>query len=145
MPAFETTFVINASAERVWEVLTDLARYPEWNPQITSATGTLAPGKTIDIRLALPGRPAMNLKATIEQADAHKALTWRGHLLAPWFFQGYRRFDIAPRPDGGVTVTHLEKITGAFSPVFGVVMGGPVKTSQTALNEALKARAEARS
>jgi uncharacterized protein YndB with AHSA1/START domain len=36
MPAELTTFVdIDATPERVWQVLTDLPAYAEWNPFIT--------------------------------------------------------------------------------------------------------------
>ena len=38
MPAELTTFVdIDATPERVWQVLTDLPAYAEWNPFITEA------------------------------------------------------------------------------------------------------------
>ncbi|MBI4544746.1 MAG: SRPBCC family protein [Gemmatimonadetes bacterium] len=35
---------IEASAERVWQVLTDFAAYPEWNPFMRSISGTLEQG-----------------------------------------------------------------------------------------------------
>ncbi len=35
---------IEASPERVWEVLTDFASFPEWNPFIRDASGGLKSG-----------------------------------------------------------------------------------------------------
>src|SRR4051795_7694768 len=44
------TFVdIDATAERVWEVLTDLRAYAEWNPFITEAEGTIAAGERLSV------------------------------------------------------------------------------------------------
>ncbi len=63
MPVYETTSEINASADRVWEILTDFDRYPEWNPQVPSASGVIEPGAKIDLRLKFPSRPAMNVWA----------------------------------------------------------------------------------
>ena len=36
-----TEIEISASAERVWQVLTDLAAYHEWNPMIRLASGNM--------------------------------------------------------------------------------------------------------
>jgi uncharacterized protein YndB with AHSA1/START domain len=41
MREIRTEIDIRASTDRVWEVLTDLERYPEWNPFITRAGGDL--------------------------------------------------------------------------------------------------------
>jgi hypothetical protein len=54
MPVYQTTFEINAPASRVWQVLTGLERYAEWNPQIPTASGRLEVGGRIRLRLALP-------------------------------------------------------------------------------------------
>lgn len=142
MPIYKSTFEIAASAERVWEVLTDLERYGEWNPQIPVAKGKVEEGAEIEIKLALPGRPAMNLSATIEQAQENELFSWRGHLLAPWFFEGYREFAIQQVAPDRVTVTHTEDVHGAFAPIFSLVMGKPIEKSQRALNDALRTRAE---
>jgi hypothetical protein len=137
---YRTTFDIDATPGRVWEVLTDLQRYPEWNPQIPAATGKIEEGSDIGLRLKLPGRPALNVTATIERSEPGRSLTWRGHVLAPGFFQGYRSFDVEPSGDGA-RVTHLEEITGIMAPVFSLLMGTPQQKSHAALNEALKERA----
>jgi hypothetical protein len=87
----------------------------------------------------------MNLTATIEEARPDALLTWRGHVLAPWFFEGYRRFEIEPVASGRALVTHVEDIHGVLAPLFGLALGGRVQASHDALNAALKARAEASS
>jgi len=42
-------------------------------------------------------------------------------------------------------VTHVEDVHGVLAPLFGLALGGRVRTSHDALNAALKARAEASS
>lgn len=142
MPIYQTSFEVDAPAERVWDVLTRLDRYGEWNPQIPMAQGAVKQGSAIRLRLALSGRPSMEFSATVEEARPRSLLTWRGHVLAPWFFEGYRRFEISPIDEGKVAVTHIEDVHGLFAPIFSVLMGTPVRKSQAALNEALQSRAE---
>ena len=44
---------IAAPVERVWEVIADLDRYPEWNPFVVAARSTLAVGDPISMRVRL--------------------------------------------------------------------------------------------
>src|SRR5215210_5255347 len=57
-----TSVDIDAPAELVWEVLTDVAAYPEWSPLITSAEGTFADGGRVSFSF-----PRMNalLRTTV--------------------------------------------------------------------------------
>jgi uncharacterized protein YndB with AHSA1/START domain len=75
MPVYKTTFEINAGPNRVWKVLTTFDRYAEWNPQIPRASASLQEGASVTLRLALPGRPSMNLSATIEDVRPNELLT----------------------------------------------------------------------
>ena len=145
MPIYQSTFEINTTAERVWEVLSNLDQYADWNPQIPFARGPAEVGSEMSLRLQLPGRPAMNLSATIEEAQPGSLLAWRGHVLAPWFFEGFRKFEISPVGDNWVRVTHVEDVHGLFAPLFDLFMGAPCRTGQLALNEALRIRAEGKS
>ena len=142
MSVYESTFEINAPARRVWQVLTGLERYAEWNPQIPQASGRLEVGGRIQLRLALPARPTLDLSATIEEVQPDRLLTWRGHVVSPWLFEGYRKFAIQPVADGRVAVTHVEDVHGVLAPLFSVLMGAAVAKSQQMLNAALRARAE---
>jgi len=46
------TVEIAAPSKVVWEVLTDLDRYPEWNPFCLSATSSLEMGASVEMVLA---------------------------------------------------------------------------------------------
>jgi hypothetical protein len=142
MPIYQTTFDVHASAEDVWQALTTLERYGEWNPQIPRASGAIEEHGKIALRLALPGRPAMDLVATIEDVRPGRLLTWRGHVGARWLFEGHRRFEIRAIHDRRVSVTHVEDVHGLLAPLFALVMGGAVRRSHAALNHALRMRVE---
>ena len=84
----------------------------------------------------------MDLVATVEEVRPGHLLTWRGHVVAPWVFEGLRRFEIRPVAPGRVSVMHVEDIHGLLAPVFAVFMGAPVERSHHAFNDALRTRAE---
>ena len=46
---FEGTAEIDATPEKVWRVLADIANYPEWESGITAVEGTLVEGGRITI------------------------------------------------------------------------------------------------
>ena len=46
MKELHSEIVIDASPERVWDVLTDFASYPQWNPFIRRISGELEVGGT---------------------------------------------------------------------------------------------------
>jgi uncharacterized protein YndB with AHSA1/START domain len=48
---------INAPADLVWEVLTDFARYGEWNPFCVECRTGFKPGDPIDMKVKLGSKP----------------------------------------------------------------------------------------
>jgi len=54
MKELHSEIEINASAERVWDILTDFASYPQWNPFIRSISGELEVGERLEVRLEPP-------------------------------------------------------------------------------------------
>lgn len=69
---------IDAPAALVWDVLADLARYPEWNPFTVRAESTLAVGDPIDLYLPNPAVPGECLKIVEYMAavEPHRLLSW---------------------------------------------------------------------
>lgn len=143
MALHRTDFEINASDAEVWAVLADLDSYPDWNPALPAISGELREGSVLSMTLALPGRPALNVKAKVIEVIPNRRFSWRGHLGADVLFTGYREFAIEPLAADRVRFTHIEDLRGWLAPVFEAVMGGPVQHHHENLNESLKKRAEA--
>lgn len=84
---------IDAPPARVYAVLTDFARYHEWNPYLTSVRGELAVGRKLQLELSLPEGKTYELAPEVTQVIENTELRWRsqvwlpGLLLAEQFFQ----------------------------------------------------------
>ncbi len=143
MKEIRTEIAINASAERVWTVLTDFASFPQWNPFIASAEGELTPGQTLTVRLQTPDGKAMTFKPVVLVAEPNKELRWLGHLGMRGIFDGEHYFIIEGADNGGIRFIQGERFRGLLVPVLGL-LGMLNKTLQgfSNLNQALKARAE---
>jgi hypothetical protein len=131
-----------ASAERVWEVLTDFAAYPEWNPFIVRAAGQPVPGQRLELRLRLSGRRGMTIRPEVVEADPGRALRWLGRLLVPGLFDGEHRFVIQPSGPGRVRLTQHEEFRGLLAPLLLAMIAKPTLASFHRMNQALKARLE---
>ncbi|MER5885299.1 SRPBCC domain-containing protein [Streptomyces sp. NPDC001941] len=143
MQTISTTVDIDATPQTVWEVLSDLSGYQDWNPFIREAQGTVAPGERLRLKLfPAAGRPiAMSPKVLV--ADAGRELRWIGHLLIPGVFDGEHHFRLAPGPSGGTRVEHGERFSGILVPFTGKIIAN-TEHDFARLNAALKERAESR-
>jgi len=67
---------INAPASFVWDILTDLARYPEWNPYTVRIESTLELGAPVHLYLAGgDGNPGYNLEYLVA-FEPGRLLSW---------------------------------------------------------------------
>ena len=60
---------VQATSDRVWEVLTDFAAYPEWNPFITQVRGTARVGERLTNRMQPVGARGVTFRPTVLEAD----------------------------------------------------------------------------
>jgi hypothetical protein len=133
---------IEATAERVWEVLTDFSAYPAWNPFIVSAVGTAEVGSTLTLRMQPVEARAVTLKPTVlELAPGHR-LRWRGRLWIRGIFDANHVFTIESQDDGGVTVSQVEEFTGLLVPFLAGSLDRHTLPAFVKMNDALKVRAE---
>ena len=116
MKSFEATTTIQATPETIWEILTDAAGYPKWDPNMERLEGTVALGNKIKAYTTLdPGR-AFPAKVTVFEPG--KRMVW-GSGLPLGLFKGERTFTITPNGDGSVTFKSQEEFTGVLMPLFG--------------------------
>jgi hypothetical protein len=74
---------VEASPERVWEILTDFAAYRHWNPFIVEGAGQAVPGGRLELRMRLPGRRPMTFRPTILEAEPPAASAGSGGCWRP--------------------------------------------------------------
>jgi hypothetical protein len=139
MRTVSATIEIDASPQEVWAILTDLSRYPEWNPLFRSAAGEVTVGKRIALRSVHPanGR-TMTVKPKVVAAEPGTELRWTSSL--PGIMTGEHSFVLSPA-NGGTRLVQSETFRGMLVPLAGKTLDRAAASFQ-ALNEALKKRAE---
>ncbi len=108
MKELRTAIEINASADTVWAILTDLSQFAAWNPFMAEAEGEIREGARLKVRIAPPGGKAMTFKPTVTRVEPGRAFRWLGHLLFPGLFDGEHNYEIAPLAEGGVRFVQRE-------------------------------------
>jgi len=132
---------IDAPAERVWAVVSDLAAYAEWNPFIIRASGEARPGTRLDITIAAPGMKPVSFRPRVLDAEPGHLLRWKGEYKVPGLFDGRHALVVDLLDDQRSRFTTHEEVSGILLPFLGKVM----RASQLGFEEmaqALKTRAE---
>lgn len=136
-----TGLEIDAPPARVWSVLVDLPSYAEWNPFIVEASGQVAVGETLSLRMALPGWSPTAIAPTLLAVDPDRELRWKGRLLVPGLFDGEHAFVLTPLADGRTRLDHREHFSGILLPLARLLIYEDTVRAFHALDAALAARA----
>ncbi len=132
---------IDAPPDRVWAVLTDFDRSPEWNPFVTELDGVPEVGARLRVRLAPPGGRGITLKPRVTAVEEARTFEWLGRLLVPGIFDGRHRFELEPTPTG-TRFTQHETFTGVLVPLLARSLDTHTVAGFDLMNAALKARVE---
>lgn len=138
----QTEIEIQATPDQVWEVLTDFAAYPEWNPFIQRISGNVAVGAKLDAFLQPPGNRGMRFRPTVLAATPAQELRWLGHLGVSGIFDGEHIFRIEPLGADRVRFVQEERFAGILAPLLLRFIEGSTREGFAAMNEALKARVD---
>lgn len=141
MREIRTQVEIEATPERVWQVLTDFAAYPEWNSRIWPNGGKAQPGERLRIRVRVAGCLGFAFHPTVLKADPGREFCWVGRLPAR-LLEGRHFFTIVLVEDSRVRFVHREVYTGVLVSLYMRVMGGWVRRTYEGMNRELKRRAE---
>src|SRR5207245_10734025 len=88
MLELRTEIEIDAPPERVWAVLIDFEKFPDWNPFIRRIHGNALVGSRLDVLLGASGTRPMRFRPTVKVVVPHRVLRWLGRLGHPWLFDG---------------------------------------------------------
>lgn len=114
MKSFSTTIQINASAETVWTILTDLSGWPQWNTTIEKIEGSIALGGKVTVHAkASPGR-AFPLQVT--EFITNQTMVWTGGMPLG-LFTGKRTYTITSTEGNAIEFSMNENFTGLMAPL----------------------------
>lgn len=117
---FEVTRDIDAPAEQVWDVIADVALWPEWTPTVSSVRrlddGPWGVGSQVEIRQ--PRLPKAQWTVT-ELVEGH-SFTWEA--TGPGM-RSIARHEVTPR-DGGARITLSVEQLGPMGAVAAVLWRG---------------------
>ena len=141
MKELRTEIEIQASPERVWQILTDLAKYPEWNPSIHHAIGKAEVNEKVDIDFQ-PDSKGLKLHCTVVKAEPNRELCWKYHVILPGLFRGEHSFIIEPTGTNQVHFIDREVFDGLLVPLQAKAIDTDSRRGFEEMDRALKARAE---
>lgn len=146
MREVRTEIRIDAPADEVFRIVTDLDRYGEWNPLIVSARGRLAVGEKLDILIRLRGKPDLPYVVKILHIREGREFTWIGRMKLPGILDGTHRFELFPDGQDRCRLVQREAFRGMLVPfVWRSFLDSRMREGFEAANRQLKAYAEGRS
>ena len=135
-----TEIEIRASADQVWNILTDLTRYNEWNGFLPKIKGILEVTSKVCFVFNLPPFRAPAC-AKVLVVEPKKTLRWAGGI--PGLLRAEHYHILESTSDSSVRFRHGEIFTGILVPLMWYLFlsrnGPPVYEN---VNHALKQRAE---
>ena len=134
---------IPATAPRIWEALSDISAWSQWNPLYTRANGTLRIGAQLDLDVALPGQAKRTIRPVIADWVPNDQIHWNLRLLGG-LVKSTRYLEIEQLTDTGCIFTNGELFDGLLGPSIAKRMRRELREGFAAMGEALKARVEAR-
>lgn len=141
MKNLSTEIVIAASPEKIWEVLLDFAKYPEWNPFI-KIEGKPVVGTHLKNTMMLEGRSPQIFKPELLVVDAPNELRWLGKLFVSGLFDGEHYFLLEPIDEQHTRLVHGENFRGILVGILMKMIGENTRNSFERMNVALKRRVE---
>ncbi len=83
MPELYADITIQASSEKVWDILMDFEKYPDWNPFMRSIRGSAEIGTKLEVVLKLEGRKSATFKPKVLANQPNEEFRWLGKLWIP--------------------------------------------------------------
>ena len=132
---------VDAPSERVWDVLTDFAAYPEWNPFIRHASGELREGARLKVVIQPPDRRATTFRPVVTRFVPVRELRWLGRLGLPKVFDGEHIHQLEALGENRTRYLQSERLSGLLVGPLSRQLDDTLRGFE-AMNQALKARAE---
>lgn len=142
MKELRSEIEVNASAERVWHVLTDFASFPQWNPFIRRASGEIKKGAKLEVNVQPTGARGVNFRPTVLNVESNRELRLLARLWIPGLFDGEHILTIEQLGENRVRFVQRVIYRGILVPFFSRNLDKDIRRGLDEMNKALKVRAE---
>lgn len=142
MKQLRTSIEISAPPDKVWSILTDFDRYPEWNPFIISIIGKPKIRERLRVTLQPPGSKPMVFKPQVTLFKRGKQFGWLGSLFMRGIFDGHHIFEIEELPDNKCIFIQREDFSGLLVPLLWKSLDTKTRAGFMAMNDKIKDLAE---
>lgn len=112
----ETSVIIDRNIAEVWEVFSDIGKYPEWSTFIEFIEGELNEGEKITVFIQPPDEDGMEFKPLILKYDDKSELRWKGKMFFSGIFDGEHYFKFESLSEERTRLIHGEKFSGILVP-----------------------------
>jgi uncharacterized membrane protein len=135
----EDSIEIEAPAQLVWQVFSDVERWPEWTPSVTTLVAQDGTGLAVGKRFAIkqPGMSKLVWKVT--EIDSGESWTWAQRSLGVLVTA---RHWVIPQPDGRTLVRQQLDQRGVLGAVIARLMVKKTRRFLEQEAQGLKARSE---
>lgn len=137
-----TEIEIDAAPLAVWRVLVDFDAYPEWNPMVRHAAGTLRAGERLRLEYRPEGRRARTFRPRLRVVEPGHELSWKGQPEARWLMESIHSYRFRVTASGRTHLDHDMVFWGALTPLLQGVLEAGSRAPFAAQNQALKQRVE---
>lgn len=134
---------IHAPAEVVWEILHEVAGWPEWNPLYSKASGVVRIGEKLSLTRVLDKGPPEEIQATVLDWTPDELLHAKRPVMGG-LGSAVCYWEIDKLEEDACIFSNGELYLGMFGKWLGKRMRWPLRRGYGAMGEALKERAEAR-
>lgn len=144
MRALITEIDINAPAEKVWKILMDFDKYPEWNPFILSLIGKPKLRERLKVTIQLKDKKPMVFKPRVTMHKTNERFAWLGQVGMSGLFDGHHMFELEKLSDQTCKFIHKEQFSGLLVGLFWNSIADKTQAGFEAMNLKLKEIAEAK-
>lgn len=139
MARWERSIAINADSARVWQVMSDVAKWPEWTPSIELVEGAPA-NMTVgsEAQVKAKGTPKATWRVT--EWNPGRNFTWVTSVRGA---KTIGEHVIEPAGDASSRVVLAIEVQGLMAAIFKPFIGKGIERNLTLESEGLKRRSEA--
>jgi hypothetical protein len=141
-PKIEHRIGVQAPAEVIWEIISNIEGWADWNPLYPKAEGTLRIGQTLTLTLALPGEPHQTIQPEIVDWVPNDQIHWKLSLMRG-LVRTVRFIEIESLGPTSCIISNGEIFQGFLGPSVAQSRRRAIRQGFAEMGEALAARAEA--